>query len=446
VEPTDNQALRLAEEKYRADKLIEAEPLYLQALKVNDANQRRHCYDQLLIICARLGRADRSIVFGLAYRKLLNDREDGPRLRLLQVELGRCYLALGRPLDCEPLFEEALAAVRGLPPLANALQLSILVGLARAAELNGDLDKARDPWQRVEAFARAWDADTDRPPTERERIDLVGALAASYRFQQQPAQAVEQLERLLKRHDQLNDLPGKCQTLRLLAGQHAAGGNEKAAEQCLRQALELSEKSKPSDRLLQGDLASDLGDVLQRTKRPDDANRMYLLAIAHYQAVLPEAPLGTSPGAGPQTGTGLTVAAFWKLQHLYQAISKYQKALKLTQDQSYQWSGSPLLAPKLKSEQGSLQVIMGAYARGRTLLREAAADLETQVPLNLIELPRALNNLALAEQATSEMLEAEKISTRCLKLYADNKLPDDLIRAETLNLLGTCAALRGDYV
>jgi len=85
-------------------------------------------------------------------------------------------------------------------------------------------------------------------------------------------------------------------------------------------------------------------------------------------------------------------------------------------------------------------------AKTGTLLREAVADLETQVPLNLIELPRALNNLALAEQATSEMLEAEKISTRCLKLYADNKLPDDLIRAETLNLLGTCAALRGDYV
>ena len=48
--------------------------------------------------------------------------------------------------------------------------------------------------------------------------------------------------------------------------------------------------------------------------------------------------------------------------------------------------GGLLSGPRLKSEQGTLQALLGSFASARTLLREAVADLERRSPvLHLIQ-------------------------------------------------------------
>src|SRR5262249_33185057 len=76
---------------------------------------------------------------------------------------------------------------------------------------------------------------------------------------------------------------------------------------------------------------------------------------------------------------------------------------------------------------------------------EALAELETQSPPNLLELPRALNNLAVVEQATDHADRAEALARRCRDLYEQYQLRDDLVLVEVENVLGTCVAQRGDY-
>src|SRR5262249_15624505 len=96
-------------------------------------------------------------------------------------------------------------------------------------------------------------------------------------------------------------------------------------------------------------------------------------------------------------------------------------------------------------EEGSLEVLRGEFARSRPLLREAVAGLESQDPLNLNDLPRALLNLAVVELVTDRQGRAKELGQRCQRLYQAHRLPDDLLLVEVDNLLGACAAQEGDY-
>src|SRR5262249_33602234 len=110
-----------------------------------------------------------------------------------------------------------------------------------------------------------------------------------------------------------------------------------------------------------------------------------------------------------------------------------------------EWSGHPLIQPRLRTEQGSLELVLGAAARARPLLRTAVGNLEQQEPPNLVELPLAFNNLAVAELTTGEADRAEAVALKNQALYRRYQLPDDVILVETYEVLGSCSALRGDY-
>src|SRR5262249_36541412 len=114
------------------------------------------------------------------------------------------------------------------------------------------------------------------------------------------------------------------------------------------------------------------------------------------------------------------------------------------QDQAEHWAGG-LIESRLYAEQGRLQILRGKYGPSAKLLASAVQDLERQSPLNLIELPVALLNLAVAELATNNHALAAQAGQRCLDLYRKYRLPDDLLLVETHNLLGTCTAQDGDY-
>src|SRR5262249_27879165 len=107
-------------------------------------------------------------------------------------------------------------------------------------------------------------------------------------------------------------------------------------------------------------------------------------------------------------------------------------------------SGS-LLEPRLKAEEGTLQVVVGAFAGSKALLRDAVAALDEQEPANLVELPRALLNLAVAELVTGDGERAEELGRRVVSLYASRRRPDDLALVDAHNLLAAGAARAGDY-
>ncbi len=200
----------------------------------------------------------------------------------------------------------------------------------------------------------------------------------------------------------------------------------------------MHDKYAPTERLTHGDLTAELVEVYQRLGQKDKVAAYREKAAEDYQAVL------DNPQAG-QPGVSGTVAAFWKMQLLYERTNQYQRALQLTITQAEQWAGSSLLETKLQTQEGGLKLYVGKYTDARVKLRAAVADLERQAPPNLFDLPVALNNLALAEQATDNLPAAEEAGQKCLALYRRYGLPDDPILIETYNLLGACAALRGQY-
>ena len=150
------------------------------------------------------------------------------------------------------------------------------------------------------------------------------------------------------------------------------------------------------------------------------------------------------PSAGEQPEASRVIAAFWKLQVLYQNLGQYEAALQLATDQEERWGGV-LGGPRLKSQRGTLQAILSSFKAARTLLREAVADLERQSPPNYVDLPRAYTNLAIVEQACGDLDQAEARANDCQALYRRFAWPKDLTVVETYNVLGVCKAQHGQY-
>jgi hypothetical protein len=427
-----------AEQLYQTDQLQKAEQLFRTLLPRESAEGKERCYERLLAVYVRLGRLDQAIQWGQRYRDWLRENRRPERAREVTAELGGWYLALGHLRPAEGLLEEALAPAKGEPPLSAARRLEALTRLAQCAEQRGDRERAGQRWVEAEELALARLADARQPLAFRERVRVTWGLSDGYRFLKQPTKAIAHLTPLLRLHDEAEDLLGKRDTLRRLAEHQAAAGDAGAAEAALLEALALHEKHTPKDALTRGYLTHDLTDLLQALpERGADAERWRGRAVEAYGAVLRD------PGAG-QPGVAGAVSAFWKLQAIHQRAGQHDRALRLALSQAEQW-GDGLLLPRLRTEQGSLEFLLGQAVRARDSLRSAVADLEGQSPPNLIELPRALNNLAHAELTTDEVGRAEAAARKCLDLYSRFKRPDDVVLVEAYDVLGSCAALGGDY-
>jgi CHAT domain-containing protein len=429
------QALTQANQWYEADQWLKAEGLYRWALPRLAGREQARCLERLLAIYVRLGRQDEAIRLGELYETKLWASEPA-RARELALDLGSWYLALGHAAAAEAPLRRALAEGKG-QTLPAVRRVAALTYLAVAAERQGDRDRARLAWRQVEAFARA---QLDAPAQKldpRQRVALMRGLAESYRFLKRPRDAARLLESLLPLHDRLKDAAEKRETLRLLAGHLADDRRLDEAERRLREALTLHQKHKATDRLACGDLAADLAHVLKRRGRAKDAEPWRKQAVADYEAVR----------SNDRAESGQALRAFWRLQDLHQRTSKYKEASQLLRPLLDEGAGDSLIGYRIKAELGGLEVILGDFESSRRLLHEAATELEGQRPPNLVELPRVLLNLAIAELASDKGLEeADKRGRQCLGLYGKYRLPDDLVLVETYNLLGACAAQNGDYV
>lgn len=445
-----------AELKFSADDLPEAERLYLVVLQSGDIVLRATCYDRLLAVYDRRGRQDLAVKIGASYERLLKEQGNRERLRQLRVQMGECWFTLGHWTTCETTLQDAFSSSWGSVPLSPKQLLSARVLLARVAEKRGDGDRADARWRQVEEMTSSLLKDPPQSLSPERRIELSRKLAEAFRFLGKLDKAAEKLQSLLPLHDELRDRKGKCETLKLLGDDRLALKEDAAAEAHYKQALEILEREPPAreDRsrmailLLKGDLLSGLSVVHRRRQESLEADNLSEKAVAAYRRVLAV----TEPGeAGPSATearknnypTTAGVNAFWKLQQHYQLSSQYTKALALAESQAGPWGS--ILGPRLKAEQGSLQAILSVYQDALDRLRDAVAQLEKQDPPNLIDLPRALNNLAVVEQSTDNPLGAEEHGRQCLELYRRHELPADLVQVATYNLLGTSIALRGDY-
>jgi CHAT domain-containing protein/tetratricopeptide (TPR) repeat protein len=432
------RTLEQAERLYRADRLPEAERLYLQALDGLSLTQQQRCYDRLFAIYIRVGRPDRAVRLGRSLERRLRSVGDKYAMRELTADMGGWYLTLGHYAEAETLLQEALKVAPGERPLPPTRRQAAWMHLARSAQKQGRRAEAGRRWKEVEREALAALNDTHPPLAPRDRIACVWKLAESYGFQEKHGKAVEQLNALLPVLEKVKDPLGKRDTLLMLAGHHSADKDFRAAERCLRDALALHERHDGRNRLTRGDLEAALARALEKQDRRTDAHELWDKAAADYTAVLKD------PGAGKPEAAG-AIAAFWRLERLFQRNNQYQRALRLSVRQGESWAAEALLGPRMKLEQGGLEVLLGGAAKARGLLRVAVAELERHDPVNLTELPPALNNLAVVELATEDPARAEQLGQKALTLYRRHRLPDDLVVVETLNLLGSCAAQHGDY-
>lgn len=435
-------ALRAAEEKFKAGELAQALPLYRTAAQSAIPSIRRRASDQVLEVAAQLDQHVQVVQYGLGYRAWLRDQDESGRWREVTLQIGLSYLALGQYRKAEADLRTALDSLRSdskpgarrLPALARVMALA---QLARIAEIQGDTKEAEQRWKRTEAEALDELGVGTSRLEDRKQIDCIWQLAESYRFQNRHREAIERLDHALALAVKLEDAVARSGTLRRLADHYLALGQKERGEKFMRQGVEVHAALAESDPAGQADLLDALGDVLARKRETDrtEAMKVRKEAAEYYVRAL----------EGKSTRPSSRSHAFWKLHRLFQKTHQYQRALLLVEGQAGPGADPIFRDTRLKAELGSLHVFLGSYDEARKLLRTALAAQQETEPLNLIELPRTLNSLAIVEQATDGLDTAEKLGQSVVELYRDHKLPDDLVLVEAYNVLGTNCALRGRF-
>jgi CHAT domain-containing protein len=429
--------LERAEGLYSAGDLLEAEPLYQALARSVRPELRRQASDRLLTLYARLGRADRAVQTGLIYQTWLTQLGDRCRLQSLSLELGQNYLTLGHYAEAEAALKQSLSDSQVACSLSLFQQLSARVDLARIAENRHDLADADARWRMVERLARGALTDPRLPFAPIERDYCVRQLADAYRALGRFDQAAATLRPLRERLEVARDVAGLREVLRRQASIASAAGNHTAAEADLRRALKLPDALNEGP-FVRADLLAELAELLARRSQRDEADAIREQAAAAYRVVLDNA-------RARQPRSARAAEAFWKLERLYERGRLYRRALQLTEEQAGLWTRDTPLDGRIRAEQGSLQVLFSAFEQAREPLVDALAKLEQQSPPDLRQLPPTLNALAVAEQYAGLPARAQELGEKCLALYRLHGMPDDLALVEAYNILGTAAALNGEY-
>lgn len=423
------------EELYGQDRLLEAETKFRAALEGVSDDDKAPCYDRLLTIYTRLERYDRAVSIGSRYEQWLATHPHEDRERLLYYELGWCYYSLGHAARAEPYLKKALAE-GNLPPLPAAKQMAAVFYLAKSAERVGDAKKANGYWTSLEEKAKQGRAQPGISPQL--RAEAVWHLAESYRGQKNVQLAVQRLRELL---DTALEAPARRKTLELLARDYVRLEEWPAAEQALREAIQVHQTIGVTDRITFGELAAQLAHAIKKQPKNQADKREFNEWIAKaseaYQAVLNDPTLGRAYQVG-------SLEAFWKLQQLYQENAQLQDALTLLVKHD-RWAGPTLLEPRLKAEGGQLELSLARLGNASASLRRAVQQMEGQEPLDLRELPRAYLFCGTAELMTGSTSEATRLGRKGVELYRKHQLIDDAVLVELINLVGCSARQAGDY-
>jgi CHAT domain-containing protein len=427
-------SLKQADELFAKDHLQEAEKAYLRLLDLGPAEMRGACFDRLLSIYGRWGRHDLAVQTGLRYHAELVAAKDTKRLSRLRHEIGAGLYQLGHYERAEKFLSEALADGARLDALEHLQATRVLAQTLE--QLDRDAD-ARKAWEKLEEEARtALDqgrlASSDATPLE-------WTLAEREISQGKSEAAVDRLTRLLAKRELRNDLEARSETLYRRAQARGPKSTEAATEQDLHEALVLQRKLTIANPLMEGDLHAALAGLYHRRKDATQVEAERKHAAEAYTIVL------KNPVQGPAGASG-TVAAFWKLQRLYQTSAQFTKALQLAASQKESWGVDHLLEARWKADFGGVALHTGQYAEALPSLRDAARLLEAQSPTNLKDLPLVLLHLAGAELASGDPAGARARAERVLEVYRTNKLRADPVLVEAYHLVGSAAAQTGQFV
>src|SRR5205807_721376 len=159
--------------------------------------------------------------------------------------------------------------------------------------------------------------------------------------------AVERLTRLLAKRDGRGDLEARSETLYRRVQARGPKTTDAASEEDLRAALALQGKLAIANPLMQGDLHTALAGLYQRRKDATQTEAERQRADDAYTFVL------KNPVQGPAGASG-TVAAFLKLQRLYQTSAQFAKALQLAASQKDSWGVDHLLEARWKADFGGV--------------------------------------------------------------------------------------------
>jgi CHAT domain-containing protein/tetratricopeptide (TPR) repeat protein len=430
------ETLRDAEKKREAGELGRALELFRELTGERSNRVRRRAFDRLIELTQRLGLFDETVRAGNLYRKELEGSADRKRRAEVTVEIGLACEALAQHALAE---KELLAAQRVVEEAsAPMLRLVLLAGLARVAGVLHGPARAKERWKAAETAAVALIDRRRVPLSLAQRSEAVWRLAECYASQKRHAEALGRLAALLKELEGEKDQEAqRVATLRHRAEHQEALGRFQEAASSLCQAIRLYKDLPGRDHLVEGELHDELGDVFGKARLPAEAARARAVAARAYLDVLHGRH---ARRAGPFAAS----QAFWRMQRLYEKTRQYRQALQLMDD-IHKDAPVPVTDPRFKSENAALFVFLGSYGAAHGLLRDAVDRFEAGKPLNLIQLPRALNNLAVVEQATGHLRRAEELGQRCVKLYRDHHLPDDETLGEAWNLLGTNANLLGHF-
>jgi CHAT domain-containing protein/tetratricopeptide (TPR) repeat protein len=437
------RAVVKAEGHYRQSDLLNAERFFLEAMPYTKGNDLRLCYDRLLLIYGRMARYDRAIRLGHRYEEWLGKVGDDHRRRSVWHQIGTGYFILGHYREAREYLEKALLDRPRLPELPPLVRIEAMSSLAQIAEKSGQHGEAETLWKKMETHTRQVLTAPPIPLSWEEQVSCHWKLSECYRFLNRPKEAIARLSTLLAEQGKRHDVAGQCETLRLIAGHKVMAKDLmerdlKGAEADLRRALGLAKTIAAPDGIRFGDLCQDLSKVLEQGHRGDEAKQYREEAATCYHAVVRN-PREVRPGHYPAE------AAFRKLLDMYQRSADYHKALGLMEEQFIRWPGESLAGSGLLAEQGILNIFNGSIKQAHAPLLKAVEEYRRQSPLNLVDLTRALNSLAIVEQDRNELELADSRAKLVLKLYDEFSLPDDLVLVETTSILGISEVLRGDY-
>ncbi len=426
-----------AESHYQADRPSAAEPLYELVLKSNDAFLIRQSYTRLISLYSKSGRPDRVIQIAKPYREWLARVNDRPAIVQLNVDCAECYILLALYDQAETILDQV---EKSQLQLTSRDQLRVLHGRAKIARLLR-LPNEKERWQKLESAARSIRSEADHVKDLRLRIQADRSQAEARNYRGDPEGALKLLEELPPLHVQISDPLGRRDTQRMRANIMAENKLYTEAILLFRDAIEIHKKARPALRLPVGDILTDWSHAAQRSGDRKEAGRLRMLAAAEFQAIIAD----TEKPSTDQNDRESPFVAFVKLQQLSRSAREFQQALALAREADERWAGDTIVDSRISADRGMMELISSSYPIARNLLRKSLREHDAAEIQDVRGIVIVLVNLAAADLALGESLEAERLINRVVTTYKTRNLPDDEVRAEAEYLAGVADMMRGGY-
>ncbi len=423
-------------------KYIKAEPLYLRVLRIREQYLGMDHPDVAdpFYGLARLYREQGKYVEAEAlYQRALSMWEQAlgsnhSRVAFALTGLADLYFQQGKYTEAEPLSRRALQIQEQIlgpdhPQIADSL-----VGLA-------NLSSAQEKYAEAESFylrtlrIREAALGPDHPDVAN---SLVG-LAIHYCEQGKPIEAESLYQRALRIQEQAlePDHPTMILTLTGLANLYRDQGKYGEAEPLYQRALHIQEQALEPDHPQVVSLLTNLANLYREQKKYAEAEPLYQKAVLLWQQAM-----------GPDHSQ--VAYALYNLAKLYYEQKKLAEAESLYRQALHLWEQAmgpdyPQLDLPL-NDLATLYSMQGKYVEAEPLYQRSLHIREHNLGYKHPDVASQLNNLANLYSIQGKYVEAEPLYQRALHLWEQAMGPDHPQLALPLNNLASLYSVQGKYV